>query len=208
MTGAGASAEAILLGWAAQADSHDGEPLAQLLTELAAAWGVSWLAVASAQRGKWSLVAEAGSGSGLPLDLLGDVLDQGILVEAAGSLAAPLSGGEVRSDVLVASGMTFEDSAQRDAFLQLLELLESARMTVRRRTRAVPNCSWRSCTHLRCCASSGANRSLRTRSGHWVRPRWLWWRVRVYPSDLQRLPLWLQRSRVDLRIPSGLRPPP
>jgi Nif-specific regulatory protein len=125
--------EAVILRWAAQAESPDGASLADLLRPLANSWGVSWLAVVSAQRGKWSLVAESSSSDGLPLDLLAEVLDQGKMVQAAETVAAPLSSGGTRSDLLVVTGLDLKEAGRREEFSLLLELLQSGREAVRGR---------------------------------------------------------------------------
>ena len=129
--------ESTILKWAVAAKSADGPPLAELLTALANCWSLSWLAVVVAQRGKWSLVAESGASDALPLDLLAEVLDQGKMVQAAETVAAPLSSGGNRSDVLVASGLDLEQAGGRAQFESLLELLQSARESVRRRQAAL-----------------------------------------------------------------------
>jgi Nif-specific regulatory protein len=129
--------QASLVRWTAQAESADGEALAGLLGALMQAWGVVGLGVVTAQRGKWTVVAEAGVGGALPVDLLAEVLDQGKLVETSEALAAPLATTGNRDDLLLARGLVLETPARREEFLQLLELLQSARDAVRSRLRAV-----------------------------------------------------------------------
>ena len=129
--------QASLVRWTAQAESADGEALAGLLGALMQAWGVAGLGVVTAQRGKWTVVAEAGVGGALPVDLLAEVLDQGKLVETSEALAAPLATTGNRDDLLLARGLVLETPARREEFLQLLELLQSARDAVRSRLRAV-----------------------------------------------------------------------
>ena len=129
--------QASLVRWTAQAESADGEALAGLLGALMQAWGVVGLGVVTAQRGKWTVVAEAGVGGALPVDLLAEVLDQGKLVETSEALAAPLVTTGNRDDLLLARGLVLETPARREEFLQLLELLQSARDAVRSRLRAV-----------------------------------------------------------------------
>ena len=129
--------ESIILKWSAEAESADGPPLAELLTALANCWSLPWLAVVVAQRGKWSLVAESGASDTLPLDLLAEVLDQGKIVQAAEAVAAPLSSAGNRSDVLIASGLDFQQSGGADQFEWVLELLQSAREAVRCRQAAL-----------------------------------------------------------------------
>ena len=129
--------ESIILKWSAEAESADGPPLAELLTALANCWSLPWLAVVVAQRGKWSLVAESGASDTLPLDLLAEVLDQGKIVQAAEAVAAPLSSAGNRSDVLIASGLDFQQSGGADQFELVLELLQSAREAVRCRQAAL-----------------------------------------------------------------------
>ncbi|MDE0736094.1 MAG: sigma-54-dependent Fis family transcriptional regulator [Pirellulaceae bacterium] len=133
----GSSWEASLVRWTAQSESADGEGLTKLLGTLVQAWGVAGLGVVTAQRGKWTVVAEVGVGGALPVDLLAEVLDQGKLVETPEALAAPLATTGKRDDLLLARGLVLETPARREEFLQLLELLQSARDAVRSRLRAM-----------------------------------------------------------------------
>ena len=132
-----ASWEVSLARWAARAESADGAELAGLLEQLSLSWGASWLSVVTAQRGKWTVVAEVGSQQELPLDLLSEVLDQEQLVEDSDGLAAMLDVAGERRDLLVARGLVLDTPERHEAFTAFLELFRVVREGVRRRTRAL-----------------------------------------------------------------------
>ena len=94
----------------------------QALAELQTSFRCGYVAVVRADRGKWRTDAEIGRSTSLPLNVLGDVLDDDHAVTDAGWFAAPLIQRTGQGEVLIvhADGDTAPQLSDVDATAALL----------------------------------------------------------------------------------------
>ena len=88
--------------WQATQATEAAAYLGTVLPGVAAAAGISFVAVAEAQAGRWSTRTQTGSGMALPTELLAEALDRETPLAAHGWLVLPLAAGGSPVQALVA----------------------------------------------------------------------------------------------------------
>jgi Nif-specific regulatory protein len=108
--------------------------LANALPKMAQALAANYLAIAEAREGQWSMLAEAGTRSALPAELLFDALDRSAALSSDGWLAAPLHPRQSDNEVLAAFyRMHGARRASQDAFAALALIAGQAMRDLRQR---------------------------------------------------------------------------
>ena len=119
-----------LLTAANQADDP-GSWLASALPAIAADLAAGYVALAAADGGRWTALAEAGSARSLPVELLAEVLDREIPRAHANWVAGPLSSRSVSAEALVVHWPSAPPPDALAAVESLLPVVREALASVR-----------------------------------------------------------------------------
>jgi Nif-specific regulatory protein len=109
--------------------------LDQALPVLMATVNADWVAVVRGERGRWQIVVQAGADRDLPVDLLGEALDQEVPAKRIGWLAFPLLGQRPRAELLVMGVKPTDPARPDEGYSDWVRCFDSALGSVRSRYR-------------------------------------------------------------------------
>jgi Nif-specific regulatory protein len=119
--------------WPASRADDPSVYLAAALPAVSAVIGGDYAAVAAAEAGRWTVMAESGAPRSLPVELLGEAADREAVAVAGPWLAAPLLRRDAGSDMLVVHSTAAVKAEATAAIEQLAPILHEALSAVRAR---------------------------------------------------------------------------